>query len=94
MKYFLTNLQWLVYMTQLKDIKDQQDNLDTEHPERAKKNQGNFNTSGLWLWLKDISKVNKINLFKFIIIIIIQAPFYTTTLFVIWLTEATLLSDF
>jgi hypothetical protein len=41
MKYFLTNLQWLVYMTQLRDIADQQQNLNMET------NSNNFNINGL-----------------------------------------------
>ena len=30
MKYFLTNLQWLVYMSQLKDMADQQTNVNMD----------------------------------------------------------------
>ena len=41
MKYFLTNLQWLVYMTQLRDIADQQENVNMET------NRNNFNINGL-----------------------------------------------
>jgi hypothetical protein len=41
MKYFLTNLQWLVYMTQLKDVADQQQNVDMD------RNSSNFNITGL-----------------------------------------------
>lgn len=41
MKYFLTNLQWLVYMTQLRDISEQQQNTNMET------NSNNFNINGL-----------------------------------------------
>ena len=30
MKFFLTNLQWLIYMTQLRDIQEQQENVNME----------------------------------------------------------------
>jgi N-acetylmuramoyl-L-alanine amidase len=41
MKNFLTNLQWLVYMTQLRDIAEQQTNAN------MKTASANFNISGL-----------------------------------------------
>jgi len=41
MKYFLTNLQWLVYMSQLRDIADQQKNANMEA------SSSNFNISNL-----------------------------------------------
>ena len=41
MKFFLTNLQWLVYRTQLKDIQYQQENVNMD------KNNSNFTSAGL-----------------------------------------------
>ena len=41
MKYFLTNLQWLVYQSQLKDIADQQNQVGVE------KNNSNYTISAL-----------------------------------------------
>lgn len=41
MKFFLTNLQWLVHMTQLRDVQEQQENVDMQ------KKEGNFNLQGL-----------------------------------------------
>lgn len=41
MKYLLTNLQFCVFMTQLKDIYDQEQNVNME------KKENNFNISGL-----------------------------------------------
>ena len=41
MKFFLTNLQYLIFMTQLKDIYDQEQNVNME------KKENNYNISGL-----------------------------------------------
>jgi hypothetical protein len=41
MKFFLTNLQWLIYKSQQKDLSDQRENLNMDT------NSNNFTIAGL-----------------------------------------------